>query len=312
VTVKTLRHDVTTADAGRVDALVGRLLGWPRARVRGLVDHGGVRLGGRVLTASGEPVRAGDVVEIAFDPERRYREKAPERATHGFSLVFADDHLAVVCKDAGLLTVPTERGESQTLVDRLSRHLAKGRARHARVSVVHRLDRETSGLLVFGRTPAVARRISDQFAARKPEREYAAIVAGRLGEDDGEMRSYLATDRALNQRSVARSGGERGELAVTRFRVHERFPDATQVAVRLETGRRNQIRVHFAEGGHPVLGDQRYERDAACHAAWPYGRLALHARVLGFRHPVTGADLRFEAALPAEFEAFRKRMRSGK
>jgi 23S rRNA pseudouridine1911/1915/1917 synthase len=307
VAVKTVRHAAGEGDAGRVDVLVARILEWSRARVRGLVDHGGVRMNGRAVAAASELVAAGDVVEIAYEPERQYREKAVERGTRGFELVFEDEHLVVVCKEAGILTVPTERGERQTLVERLSGYLARGRARQPRVSVVHRLDRETSGLLVFGRTPAVARMVSDQFAARKPEREYAAIVAGRVEEERGEIRSRLATDKALNQRSV---GGGKGELAVTRFEVRERWADATTVAVWLETGRRNQIRVHFAERGQPVLGDRRYRVETARHPAWPYERLALHARVLGFRHPVTGEELRFEAALPPEFAAFARKARS--
>ena len=120
----------------------------------------------------------------------------------------------------------------------------------------------------------------------------------------------MRTDRALNQKSVnQKSGGrgqaeDKGELAITHYKVQHRFQDATLVSVRLETGRRNQIRVHLAEHGHPVLGDQRYQPEQAAHTRWPYKRLALHARVLGFVHPVTGEKLRFEAALPPEFDKF--------
>jgi 23S rRNA pseudouridine1911/1915/1917 synthase len=103
----------------------------------------------------------------------------------------------------------------------------------------------------------------------------------------------------LNQKSSSR-----GELAITHYRVITRYSDSTLVAVNLETGRRNQIRVHFAEMGHPILGDVRYEKDRAFHPNWPYKRLALHARMLGFSHPVTRRELRFETELPEEFKKF--------
>ncbi len=317
--MKTIQYEVLGADEGRIDALVARLVGFSRARVRGLVDHGGVSLNGVDCCNPATPVHRADRVGVRFDPERRYREKPPERATHGFNVVFLDDQVVVVNKDAGLLTVPTAREERNTLVDRLSAHLAKGRSDKRRVSVVHRLDRETSGLLVFGRTPADARALIAEFAARKPERQYAALVAGRIEADGDEIRSHLATDRALNQKSVdqrsGRPGGNGGglgpgELAITHFEVEQRFADATLIKVWLETGRRNQIRVHMAERGHPVLGDQRYRPERAAHPAWPYERLALHARVLGFRHPADGKRLRFEAPLPGEFAEFVRR--SGK
>lgn len=305
---KELKHQVVEQETGRIDVLVARLTGFARSRVRGLVDHGGVRLNDNPCADAGARIAAGDVVTVVFDPARKYREKPVERATHGFTVVYSDEHLVVVNKEPGILTVPTSRGERQTLVDLLSTHLGRGQRSRGKVSVVHRLDRDTSGLLVFGRTPAVAKDLIAQFAAHKPEREYAAIVAGEVAQDKGTIRSHLATDKALNQRSVdQRVKGQRGELAITHYDVQARYGDATLVAVKLETGRRNQIRVHFSEMGHPILGDVRYRAEEAVHRLWPHKRLALHARVLGFRHPITKKILRFEAALPKEFGAWRRR-----
>jgi 23S rRNA pseudouridine1911/1915/1917 synthase len=247
----------------------------------------------------GAHVVAQDELVLCYDPERKYREKPAERKTHGFQVVFRDEHLTIVNKEAGILTVPTDRREKNTLVDLLSNHLAGGQSRGPKVCVVHRLDRDTSGLLVFGQRPAIAEDLIRQFSARKPEREYYAIVAGKLAQDQGTIRSLLQTDKALNQKSSAT-----GDLAITHYRVITRFPDTTMVAVNLETGRRNQIRVHFAEMGHPILGDVRYESDRALHASWPYKRLALHARMLGFSHPVSRRELRFETDLPEEFKKF--------
>ena len=167
---------------------------------------------------------------------------------------------------------------------------------------VHRLDRGVSGLLVFGKTKAIAALIRDQFAARKPERKYIALVAGHLAQQEGEFRGLLATDKALNRYST--DDEEIGQFAATHYRVMERLGDTSLVEVWLETGRRNQIRVHFSEAGHPVLGDPRYQPEAARHPGWPYERIALHAQTLGLTHPITGEVLRFEAQLPGEMVGF--------
>jgi len=219
----------------------------------------------------------------------------------GFEIVFEDKHLIVVNKPADLLTVPTVRAETNTLLSKVAdyvKHVSKGRG----AFTVHRLDRGVSGLLVLGKTQEIVRELKDQFAASKPEREYLAIVAGDVQQPSGTFESLLATDKDLNRFST--EDEEVGQLAITHYRVVSALRDTTLVQVRLETGRRNQIRVHFAEAGHPVLGDPRYRPEQAAHPHWPHKRLALHARLLGFEHPVTGQPLRFEAALPAEMERF--------
>ncbi|MBI3993106.1 MAG: RluA family pseudouridine synthase, partial [Candidatus Lambdaproteobacteria bacterium] len=209
-----------------------------------------------------------------------------------------DSCLLVVDKAAGVLTVPNH-DEPDTLLGAVGTFLGRGRRHPPRLFIVHRLDRDTSGLLVIARTEEAAQALKAQFAAHQPERVYCAIVAGRLPVDAGSYRSRLATDSALNQRSTDQPGA--GKLAITHYRVTRRLPGATAVEVRLETGRRNQIRVHFSEAGHPVLGDVRYTPEQARHPRWRTRRLALHAAVLGFTHPLTGATLRFESPLPPEF-----------
>ena len=300
--VKALSHTTGAGDCVRLDALVAKLCAMPRGRARGLIAFGGVNVNG---DPQGDPallLRAGDVLQVRFEPGRKYKEPRAERATRGFSQVYLDDDLIVVDKEPGILTVPTPNGEANTLVSLISRHLAKGQKRHRPVSVVHRLDRETSGLLVFGRTPVIARQLSDQFAAHKPEREYVTIVSGVVKDDSGTLRSHLVTDKSLNRKS---DDSGRGELAVTHFKVLRRGRDWTSLSVRLETGRRNQIRIHMAELGHPVLGDERYaDEQAKVPRGWPVDRLALHARVLGFIHPKTKAPLRFQSPLPAVFAVF--------
>lgn len=193
-----------------------------------------------------------------------------------YAIVHSDDQVIVVIKDAGLLTTPAH-GEP-CLVDMLDARFV-GRTR---VAVVHRLDKLTSGLLVFARNPVVAAHLAKQFAAHKVEREYVAMVEGHLKDAGGSIAAPLL-----------------GKRAVTHYRTLTQGPRSTTVAVRLETGRRNQIRAHFSLLGHPVLGDSRF--GATSDLGWPRDRIALHARVLGFIHPKTKVTARFECELPAEF-----------
>src|ERR1700733_12612589 len=301
------RACVGAREAGRIDRIVQALTGRSRGEVRGLFDHGCVSLNGETCTEPGMLASKDDVVLVRHDPHIRYRPKrrAHESTKSGrsgpYRLVFEDSDLIVVDKAPGVLTVPTDRGETNTLLDAICRSLGR-RGHRGQVSVVQRLDRGTSGLLVFGKNPRVGRELAAQFRVRKAHREYAAIVAGRIERPSGTFESRLATARSLRRYSV-RSGGA-GEQAVTHYRVVRRMSDATYVRVTLETGRRNQIRVHFAEAGHPILGDERYSAETAGHPRWRYRRLALHASVLGFTHPRTHKALRFESPLPTEFEAF--------
>ena len=154
---------------------------------------------------------------------------------------------------------------------------------------------------------AIAEVLHEQFAARKPEREYQAILSGNVVQDAGRFESYLATGKNLSRYST--HNDRRGELAITHYRVLGRPPGFTHVAVRLETGRRNQIRVHCAEVGHPVLGDPRYRADLACGSFWRFKRMALHAATLGFEHPKSRTMMQFESKLPIEMQEFLKRSR---
>ena len=286
----------------RADLLVQRETKLPRSVIRGMFDHECVIIDGIICDDIGHKIANGATVVLRYDSETRYKERPKSYKSRIFDLIFEDDHLIIVNKQAGYLTVPTNARESNTLVDAVRSYVNRGQSRGRPVAIIHRLDRDTSGLLVFAKNEKVAGQIKHQFADRKPERVYTAIVAGQLEKSSGTMQSYLATDKDLNQRSV--DPDEDGKLAITHYTVTQTFKDATKVRVTLETGRRNQIRVHFSEKGHPILGDQRYEVDAAKHRLWPHRRLALHAEVLGFKHPITGSPLRFEIAPPAEFDRF--------
>lgn len=290
--------------AGRADRIVQELTGLTRAQVRGLFDHQCVAINGKPADEAGKLVKAGDMVRVVYDRDRRYHER-PAPRTHDFNIVFEDDYLIVVDKAAGVLTVPTGKREQDTLVHEIARYFSQGPVIRKRAAIVHRLDRDTSGLLVFAKSEAIAKQLKLQFAQRKPEREYIAIVAGHVEKDEGTVTSHLRTAPDLDQYSDE-SGSDEGKIAITHYKVLRRLKDATAVSVTLETGRRNQIRVHFSEMGHPVLGDTRYQSDLAKHEGWTVKRLALHATVLGFKHPITRAPMLFRSQPPSAFARFQK------
>ena len=290
-----------SAEVGqRADRIVQTLCGLSRAQIAGLFDRGCVRVNGALCTQTYARVEAGDCIELKYDPKQRYHADTKPHSNLGFELIFEDKSLIVVSKPAELLTVPTLHGETNTLVNYVSNYVKRRGGRQA--FVAHRLDRGVSGVLVLGKTLDISQKLRDQFAERKPEREYMAIVAGTVKKKEGTFRSYLATDKGLNRFST--EDQEIGQLAITHYRVVQMLDDATLVSVWLETGRRNQIRVHFSEKMHPVLGDQRYRPEQAAHPRWPFRRMALHARILGFNHPVSKEPLRFETPLPQEMQKF--------
>ncbi len=209
-----------------------------------------------------------------------------------FRIVFEDPYLVVVDKPAGLLTVPVPGTRARSLLDLLDRYLAPQK-RTARA--VHRIDRYTSGLVVFAKGRKAWEELVAQFRARTPERVYLAVVRGRVEPEEGVLRHRLELTRdGFRQRVVERGGTP----AVTRYRVIERLPDATLVEARLETGLKNQIRVQFRAAGHPLVGDRHYAWEERGRAR--LNRQALHAWKLAFRHPVTGAPLSLEAPLPSD------------
>ena len=306
-------HTVTAEQAGRVDLIVKTMTERSRSQLRGMCMNGCLNINGNPVTEPSTQVKEGDVIDVRFDPQRKYREtwlgKFQSKTPQGqfqcksFSVVFEDDYLIVVEKQAGILTVPTENQDSRTLVDEVSRYLGD----HIRALVVHRLDRETSGLLVFAKQSNIAGALQDQLRLRAPDRVYLALVAGVMKDDAGQYESYLATSKRLSRYSVQNPDG--GEHAITHFAVDERLADTTLVRVKLDTGRRNQIRVHLAEADHPIIGDRRYRPNVSKHPDWPHTRLALHAHILGFQHPVSGEDLRFVSEMPRTFQTFVKLQR---
>ena len=241
---------------------------------------------GRV-TVDGHACRDG---RLEVGPEARIALGARGAASfpRELTLVHEDDALLVVVKPPGLLTIATERERERTAYRLLWDYLADKRERPF---IVHRLDRETSGLLVFAKSETVKRALQAQFEARRVERLYRALVDGRPPHAAGTLESRLAEDRARRVRSAAG-----GRLAITHYRVIGQRREQTLLELRLHTGRRHQIRVQLAESGCPIVGDLVHggPRSAA-------GRLCLHATRLGFAHPVTRRPVAFESAPPADW-----------
>ena len=256
---------------------------------------------GRV-TVNGTVVRDARA-EVDDDARIRLGEETVARVAlaHPLKLVHEDDHLLVIDKPADLLTIATQTETERTAYRMVYAYLASKRP-PGRPLIVHRLDRQTSGLLVLAKSVAVKRDLQQQFAARTVTREYVAIVEGRVTHDAGTLEDHIVQSSALR---VRRAGldEEGARVAVTRYRVRERGPQTTVLDVTLGTGRRHQIRVQLAALGHPVVGDRTYHAKTD-----PIRRLCLHATALGFVHPGTRAPVRYESPVPAAFaKAHRRR-----
>jgi len=264
---------------------------WPsvkKKQVRIWLKHQAVLVNGQVVTQFNHALKPGDVVAICSG-----RYAAPGAVVAGgIKVQFEDAALIVIEKPADLLTVATEAEQEKTVYFRLTDYLRGGNPRaQERVWIVHRLDRETSGLMVFAKTPEAKSAL--QTGWDEAEKRYQAVVEGLLPNDKGTFQSWFDETNPFKVFSVPRGTGTRH--AVTHYRVLKRTKMRTLVELSLETGRRHQIRVHLADAGCPVVGDSKYGAKSN-----PAKRLALHSCILGFPHPVTHEELRFESSLPAE------------
>lgn len=257
--------------------------------LRQMLEHGRVRINGAVVRVARQRVLPGDVIEIVAHGESRI-------PAHGLKIVYEDAHLLLVEKPVGLLTVATPHETERTVFAALRSHLRKQNPRQ-RLFIVHRLDKFASGVLVFAKSEQVQEELRALFRSHDIVRRYWAIVEGRVTRDRGTIRSYLAENRAGRMHST--QDPDTGKASVTHYRVLRRFPQFTSLEISLETGRKNQIRAHLAEMGHPIAGDRAY----GC-TSNPLGRLGLHAFLLGFRHPVLGSAVEHRTAVPPEFARY--------
>lgn len=217
----------------------------------------------------------------------------------GLSILHEDKDIIVVVKPAGLLTIGTDREKSRTVHYLLNDYVRKGNPKSRnRVYVVHRLDMDTSGILVFAKSEQAKKFLQENW--ENTEKHYLAIVHGRLTAKEGTISSYLVENMA--QRVYSTADATKGKLSHTAYKVAEESKGFSLVDIHLLTGRKHQIRVHFAEQGHPIVGDRKYENKEI-----RSNRLALHARSIAFTHPVTHKRMTFDTGVPEDFiRLFRK------
>lgn len=300
-------EEIPAALAGeRVDRVVALLTGRTRADVVAMVGEGRVRIDGAVVTTKSRRVAAGERLEVDVPPLAAETGLEPEAAVE-FDVVHADDDVVVIDKPAGLVVHPGAGTGGGTLVHGLLARYPeiRGVGQPDRPGIVHRLDRGTSGLLVVARTATAYDDLVAQLSSRTVDRRYTALVIGAVDGPGGLVDGPIGrSDRDPTRMAVTETGRE----ARTRYEVLERFTEPmelTELTCKLETGRTHQIRVHLRAIGHPVAGDARYGGDRP---ALVLNRPFLHARLLGFRHPVTGEDLIFESPLPDDLVSFRARL----
>jgi 23S rRNA pseudouridine1911/1915/1917 synthase len=289
--------------AERLDAwLRSRYPAVSRGAIQRLIDEGHIQVNGRPVKPTHSP-RAGEQVQVHW-PEARPAEAQPEAIP--LEVLYEDDALLVLNKPPGLVVHPASGHERRTLVNALLHHCEgqlSGIGGVARPGIVHRLDKDTSGCMVVAKNDETHLALSAQFASRKVEKVYQAIVCGEIARDSGEIRAAIA--RHSSHRKCMAVDEEFGREAHTSYRVLERFQGATLAEARLHTGRTHQVRVHFKFLGYPLLGDETYGHRQNHRLVELTGyrapRQMLHAFHLGFIHPRTGRRVQFQAALPADF-----------
>jgi 23S rRNA pseudouridine1911/1915/1917 synthase len=288
-----LRLTVAPDDAGvRLDVFVAKGAGISRARAGALIDGGLVTVGGRPERKAYK-VAAGDAVEVA-----EQQAEVPVAPT-GVEVIYEDDDLLVVAKPSGVVVHAAPGVRDGTLVDALTadgRELA-GRAGEGRAGIVHRLDRDVSGLLIVAKTDEAHARLVAAMKARDIERRYLALVAGVPQTDRGKIDAPIGRHPRHRTRMAVLA---EGRPAVTWFTVLARLRGCALLDVKLETGRTHQIRTHLASIGLPIVGDAAYGRDPALARELGLKRSFLHAYRLAFAHPITGEALSFESDLPSE------------
>lgn len=309
---ETLTFTISLEQAGqRLDAfLASQIEGWSRARLQRLIEAEDVLVNGKSSKPSYK-LRDHDEIEVELITPTT-TSFAPEAIP--IDIVYEDESLVVVNKPAGLVVHPAAGIQSGTLANALAYHFQQlPNATSVRPGIVHRLDRDTSGLLVVAKTEAALENLSDQFRERSVYKSYAALVHGRVNSDSGRIDQPLARDRSNRTRMAVVRGGR---SALSLYHVKRRFNRFTLLDVDLKTGRTHQIRVHLAWLKHPVVADETYGggRDNTIQNVRikaqirNLGRQFLHAQKLAFTHPETGARVLFESPLPEELSSFLTRI----
>lgn len=258
-----------------------------RNNIKSMLSNKQVFVDGKVVKQFNHPLLPGQTVEVRWNripEEKKYR---------GITIVFEDKDLIVIDKHAGMLSIATDNKLEETAYNMLSKHV-KSQGNDNKIFVVHRLDKDTSGLMMFAKSEQVQQILQKNWGDIVTERTYIAIVEGAPEKSEGIITSYLRESKALVVYSS--QNPKDGDKAVTHYQMMRANRDFAMLKVNLETGKKNQVRVHMQDIGHPVIGDKKYGSHSN-----PIGRLGLHAWVLAFKHPINHEQMRFETAIPRKF-----------
>ncbi|MFS0674574.1 RluA family pseudouridine synthase [Ornithinibacillus sp. 179-J 7C1 HS] len=260
-----------------------------RNSVKSILTRGQVKVDDHIETKHNYPLQRGQVVSVL-------KNKVAVKASTliGMKILFEDNSIIVIEKDAGLLSIATETEKKNTALHQLMDYVKRSDPRN-RVFVVHRLDKETSGVMMFAKSEKVKRKLQDNWRELVQERTYVALVEGELTKPEGTIKSWLKESKTHKMYSVQ---DRDGQLAITHFRKVQSNKQFSLVEVNLDTGRKNQIRVHLSDIGHPIVGDKKYGAKTN-----EIGRLGLHAKILSFKHPVTEQLMLFRSDVPKSFFA---------
>jgi len=276
-----------TAQATLMPFLISTLADRSRDNIKSLLRNRQILVNGEPVTQFNHELKPGDTILVSSNRQ------TGGLMARNMRLVYEDEHLIVIDKNAGILSIASDHEKYLTAYNILSTYV-KSQKPSNRIFIVHRLDRDTSGLMMFARSEKVQSLLQRDWKRNVTARTYVALVEGELTEREGVIKSYIYESKALVMHSTR--DPKKGDLAFTRFRLLKSGKEYSLVEITLETGKKNQIRLHMQEKGHSIAGDKKYGAQTS-----PIGRLGLHASLLAFIHPVTGKEMRFESKVPAKF-----------
>jgi len=270
-----------------MELLIAQMPNRSRSKIKFLLGNKQVLVDGKVISQFNHPLSPGQEIEISKERVQQ------EKKLREYNIVFEDDDLIIIEKQAGLLSISTEKEKRATAYSLLSNHVKK-QNRDNKIFIVHRLDRETSGLMLFAKSEEVKYHLQELWNATIKERSYIAVVEGTVEKQEGVITSYLTEGKTFKVHSS--QNPKNGKKAITNYKVIKKNRNYTLLKVNLETGRKNQIRVHLQDIGHSVVGDKKYGASGS-----PLKRLGLHAQQLSLTHPTTRQKLNFETKIPGLF-----------
>jgi len=280
-------HLTVSEPAELMDFLIDKLPGKGRNNIKSLLTHRQVLVGQKVITHYNHPLQAGQEVTINWSLVR------DEDHIKGLKVIYEDSELLVIDKPAGLLSIASDAEKQNTAYHQLTDYVRRNNPDN-RIFIVHRLDRDTSGVMLFAKNEAVKHSLQDAWKDLVVDRAYVAVVEGRVNKKEDLIKSWLLETKTKMMYSS--STPDDGLEAITRYKVLQASSQYSLLEIRLETGRKNQIRVHMKDIGHSIIGDKKYGSTTN-----PIGRLGLHAHILAFHHPVTDELMRFETEVPKKF-----------